>query len=115
MGVAGDKTHVTLRQYKMLNGNTVGYKRVVTLIKALMVNDTELTPTEITDKLGFVAKEFMFVIPYLANQNILQFRRDDDDKLLYFKHRPNLLSEMFYPMPRFHDRQILGSFIHRTK
>jgi hypothetical protein len=52
MGVAGDKTHVTLRQYKMLNGNTVGYKRVVTLIKALMVNDTELTPTDITAQVG---------------------------------------------------------------
>ena len=115
MPVSGDKDHVTLRKYKLLNGKTVGYKRALTLIKALMVNDTELTPTEITAQLGFVAKEFMFVIPYLANQNILQFRRDDDDKLLYFKHRPNLLSEMFYPMPRFHDRQILGSFIHRTK
>lgn len=115
MATAGDKTHVTLRQYEMLNGKKVGYKRVITLIKALMVNDTELTPTEITDKLGFVPRELMFVIPYLANQNILQYRREDKDKLVYFKHRPNLLGEVFYPMPRFHESQIKGSTIYRAK
>lgn len=103
------------KRYKMIDGSDVGYKRAVNLIKQTLVDDVEMSPTELTEFLQFQDYEFSFILPYLVTKNILNYRRAENDKLVYFKVRPNLLSEIFYPPPRFPEWSIKGIYIHKAK
>ena len=109
------KGHAIIRNYKRLDGSEVSYKTATSDIIKVVENGDEYPPAEITKLAGYKKSELQFLLPYLANQNVLKSCRTADHRLMYFKAKPNALQETFYPQPIFPDWAIKGSTIYRSK
>lgn len=109
------KTHATLKMYKRIDGSEVDFTKATSDILEVTYNGDEYTPAELTKLAGYKKSELQFLLPYLASQNKLKFDRTADHKLKYFKHKPNALGEVLYPLPNFPEWAIKGRFIHRSK
>ena len=109
------KTHATVKMYKRIDGSEVDFTQATSDILEVTYNGDEYTPAELTKLAGYKKSELQFLLPYLASQNKLKFDRTADHKLKYFKHKPNALGEVLYPLPNFPEWAIKGRFIHRSK
>ena len=109
------KTHATVKMYKRIDGSEVDFTQATSDILEVTYNGDEYTPAELTKLAGYKKSELQFLLPYLASQNKLKFYRTADHKLKYFKHKPNALGEVLYPLPNFPEWAIKGRFIHRSK
>ena len=66
------KGHAIIRNYKRLDGSEVSYKTATSDIIKVVENGDEYPPAEITKLAGYKKSELQFLLPYLANQNVLK-------------------------------------------
>lgn len=117
-----NKDNVLTHKYRKKDGTCLCYNEVRDMILAFLSDDKlDMTPTDITRRLGFEHRQLTHILPHLANEQALTSYRTSSDQLLYTRRKPNLLQETYYPTGKIEDLikegklKVNSRVIHRAK
>jgi|DEB0MinimDraft_3_1074331.scaffolds.fasta_scaffold97714_2 predicted HTH transcriptional regulator len=117
-----NKDNVLTHIYKKVDGTELRFSKVRDMILELLCDDDiDMSPTDITTRLGFQHRQLTHILPYLVNLNILSSYRATGDQLRYTRRKPCMLQEAFYSTDKLDQLlsegkiKIKSRFIHRVK
>ena len=117
-----NKDNVLTHIYKKVDGTELRFSKVRDMILELLCDDDiDMSPTDITTRLGFQHRQLTNILPYLVNLNMLSSYRAAGDQLRYTRRRPCMLQETFYSTDKLDQLvsegkiKIKSRFINRVK
>ena len=113
--MAQGKEHVRRKQYKMLDGTTVSYDKIVKRITKHLKKGDKKRASDITADLKLVPKELTHLLPYLAQTNEIEYMRTDSDVLLYYRRDVHIWFKTLYPAPKVNPKHIISITRHHSR